>query len=140
MYDVGGFTQMIEEVTHITVGKEHIDQYGHVNYKSVPALLEEFQDALLIHENVSFASIETDFGLRSFVKKLEVTWDGELKEGDECWVSTILELGNTSMKFRQTINKDGVVATQLMVVVLVDSAGKPTPIPAELRKRLGEQV
>lgn len=131
---------MIEEVTDITIGKEHIDQYGHVNYKSVPAILEEFQDALLFHCNVSFEGIEKDFGLRSFVKKLEVTWNGELKESDECWLSTVLELGNTSMKFCQTLNKDGVVATQHMVVVLVDSTGKPTAIPTELRKKLGEEV
>lgn len=131
---------MIEEVTDITIGKEHIDQYGHVNYKSVPAVLEEFQDALLTHCDVSFVGIEKDFGLRSFVKKLEVTWDGELKEGDECWVSTVLELGNTSMKFRQALNKNGVVVSQLMVVVLVDNVGKPTAIPAELRKKLGEEV
>lgn len=132
---------MIEEVTNITIDGKHIDQYGHVNYKSVPAVLEEFQDALLFHEGVSFATIEKDFGLRSFVKKVEVTWDGELKEGDECWVSTILELGNTSMKFRQVLNKAGSpVVTQLMVVVLVDNTGKPTAIPTELRRKLGEEV
>jgi len=121
----------------LVVGPEFIDQYGHVNYKAAPAILEEFQDALLFHAGVTFDSIEKDFGLRSFVKKVEVTWDGELKEGDECWVSTIMELGKTSMKFSQTLKKGGLlVVSQLMVVVLVDSTGKPTAIPAELRKKL----
>lgn len=40
---------MIEEVTDITISDKHIDQYGHVNYKAIPAILEEFQDALLFH-------------------------------------------------------------------------------------------
>ena len=131
---------MIEEVTDTTIDGKHIDQYGHVNYKAAPAILEPFQDALLLHTEVTFDGIEKDFGLRSFVKKVEITWHGELKEGDECWVSTILELGNTSMKFYQTLNKDGLVLSQLMVVVLVDNTGKPTAIPAELRKKLGEEV
>lgn len=132
---------MIEEVTDVTIGEEYIDQYGHVNYKAAPAMLEEFQDALLFHAGVTFDGIEKDFDLRSFVKKLEVTWDGELRKGNECWLSTTLELGNTSMKFRQVLSKDGSpVVTQFMVVVLVDSAGKPTTIPAELRKKLGEEV
>lgn len=132
---------MIEEVTCIKIDGKHIDQYGHVNYKAPTAILEEFQDALLFHAGVTIDGIEKDFGLRSFVKKIEVTWNGELKEGDECLVRTILELGNTSMKFRQTLNKDGgPVITQLMVIVLVDDTGKPSAIPVELRKKLGEEV
>jgi len=132
---------MIEELTDITIGPEHIDQYGHVNYKAAPAILEEFQDALLVHQGVTFEGIEKNFGLRSFVKKIENTWDGELKENDECWVSTILRLGNTSMKFDQVLRKkDGsLILAQLMTVVLVDGDGKPTAIPAELRKRLGQE-
>lgn len=127
-------------ITRITIDSKHIDRYGHVNYKTPPAMLEEFQDALLLRQGVTFKNIEEDFGLRSFVKKFEVIWDGELKEGDECLVSTTLELGNTSMKFHQTLaNEHGRhLVIQHMVVVLVDGDGKPTSIPTELRKKLGE--
>lgn len=125
-------------VKRFVVGGEGLDQYGHVNYKAVSAMLETFQDALLSHKGLSFESIEQDFGLRSFVKKLEITWYSELREGDECLVNTNLELGNTSMTFYQTlIHGDGrQILTQNMVVVIADGDGKPTTIPAELRRKL----
>ena len=123
----------------LVIGPEHIDQYRHVNYKGIPALLEPFQDTLLARAGTSFDDIEKRFGLRSFVKKMEITWSGELKEGDVCGIVSALTLGNTSMTFRQEIyeatrSSFGKPEVQLvMVVVMVNSADVPTLIPEELR-------
>lgn len=124
--------------TTFTIGNEHIDQYGHVNYTAVPKMLEQFQDRLLeIYANTSFQDVENRFGLRSFVKKMEILWDGEIKQGNICEVETTLDLGNTSMKFLQKLLLHGrVVITLFLVVVLVNKEGVPTPVPQELRDRL----
>ncbi|MDP3988619.1 MAG: hypothetical protein Q8P93_00055 [bacterium] len=115
----------------------HVDQYGHVNYKAIATVLEPFQDELLARQETSFELIESEMSLRSFVKKLEITWHRELKQGEECVVLTRLELGNTSMKFFQEIHVlDDLAATLFMVVVLVDSEGKSAPIPPRLREML----
>jgi len=132
---------MIEEFTNITMGDEHMGQYGHLNYKAVPAILEKSQDALLAHCKVSFTGIEIDFGLRSFVKNIEITWFQELRKGDECQVKTSLKLSKTSMTFKQLVTKNSLPAVfQTIVIVLVDMASKRTVIPDELRKRLGDGV
>ncbi len=134
---------LITTTFKLTIGREHIDEYGHVNYKAAPSLFEAAQDDFLTkchpEMGLSFKYFEETFGLRSFVKKTDITWHDQLKEGDDCNISTSLELGKTSMKFYQSLEKaDGLTISFFMVVVLVDSSGTPTPIPEDLRKLLVE--
>ena len=123
-----------DEVNFVMDG-ENIDEYGHVNYAAIPKFFESFQDQLLMtYGNTSFPDIEKKFGLRSFVKKLEITWDGEVKQGDNCRMETELTLGNTSMKFTQRLFVRGKLAISLfLVVVIVNNEGIPTPIPHDLK-------
>lgn len=120
------------------IGNEYIDQYGHVNYTAIPKMLEQFQDRLLeVYAKTSFQDIENRFGLRSFVKKMEILWDGEVRQGDISEVETTLDLGNTSMKFLQKLLVYGRLAVTLsLIVVLVNKEGVSTPIPQELRQYL----
>ena len=108
---------MFELISPFQIGAEHIDQYGHANYKAVAGMLEPYQDRLIASRGLSFESIERDYGLRSFVKKLEIVWSGELKEGDVCAVSTSLSLGTTSMAFNQLVLKGGKTVVSLAMVV-----------------------
>ncbi|HEY4518679.1 MAG TPA: thioesterase family protein [Candidatus Paceibacterota bacterium] len=122
----------------LVVGPEFIDQYGHVNYKRVPDLLEPIQDDLLREVSTSFKIIESGYGLRSFVRKLAVDYKGQLKKDDLCDVSTEVTLGKTSMLFRQEVYKEGILVAELeMIVVLVNADGVPTLIPAQVRAQLG---
>lgn len=128
---------MLQGHKFLVVGAEHIDRYGHVNYKAVPGMLEPHQDALLSSRKVSFEGIERQFGLKSFVRRLETIYSGELKEGNMCEVMTQLTLGETSMTFVQSVDRDGAPVLRFtMVVVMVDEAGNKTPLPEELRKQL----
>ena len=118
-----------------------IDEYGHVNYKHFPSLFEPAQDAFMKQRKIGFAEIEKAYGLRSVIKKCAVTYHYQLFEGKEVWVETTLRLGTTSLTYTQVM-KDwmmGVaacVATLELVVVLIESDGKPCPIPEDLRALL----
>jgi acyl-CoA thioesterase FadM len=135
------------KVTSFTVDGGHIDQYGHVNYKAAPVILEPAQDQLLSDSGTSFGDIEKSFGLRSVVKAFTSTWHGELMEGNMVSVVTKIRLGRTSITFHQLLTasewKEGEgestvpVLEQTMVVVLVDKDGKQ-PIPQALRNMLVE--
>lgn len=128
---------MTQDRSALVVGSEHIDQYGHVGYKAVASMLEPYQDVVLASRGTTFETIEACFGLRSFVRKLEILYPGQLKEGDKCEVSTELEFGRTSMTFKQIVTRaDLTVLTLTMVVVMVDGDGEKAPIPEELKEQL----
>ena len=130
---------MFGKMNFLVISSEHIDEYGHVNYKSIAAILEPFQNDFLESRCTTFKKIELDYGLRSFVKKLEIVWFGQLRQGDRCHVSTELKLGETSMTFGQTIlrESDGATLVTLgMVVVMVDKENKKAPIPTKLKEQL----
>lgn len=128
---------MTESASYLQIDSEHIDQYGHVNYKGILPILEGVQDEVLARVGTSFDAVEKVFQLRSFVKKVEITWHGELKKDDLCKVLTRIDLGNTSIKLHQTIEVEEVpVVEMFMVVVFVDGVGKPTAIPNQLSKQL----
>ena len=123
---------------NIVVGHEHIDHYGHVNYKALPALVEPEQDRFMEIHVISFDEILQRFGLRSFVRHISVDYNGEIKEGDVVNLLTwIYKLGRTSITYKQALLKDeSNVAEYEMVVVLVDKLGRPSRIPEELRTLL----
>lgn len=124
-------------ISRLTIDRQYLDQYGHVNYKDITRLLEPIQDELLERCGTSFDLIELQMGLRSFVKKIEVAHHRELKEGESYGVLTRLGLGTTSMTFFQDIQIGGEqVVSLLLVVVLVDVQGRPAQIPMPLRKML----
>ncbi|MDP2641721.1 MAG: hypothetical protein Q8P21_00275 [bacterium] len=127
---------MIHKEGVLQVAAEHVDQYGHVNYKAILSILEPFQDEVVASCG-GFEGLEIIHGLKSFVKKLEVIWSGQLYAEKSYNVSTRLELGRTSLTFEHLIaSGDTIVASLKMVVVMVDKNDKPTPIPMEIREKL----
>ena len=130
---------MFGKTNFLVVGSEHIDEYGHVNYKAVATMLEPFQDEFIESHGTTFKQITVDYGFRSFVKKLEIVWFGQLRQGDRCYVSTELKFGETSMTFGQTISRESDGATLVassIVVVMVDRENKKVPIPTKLKEQL----
>lgn len=129
------------DIHEMVVPSDMADEYGHVNYKHFPCLFEPAQDALMARRGTSFAGIEGRYGLRSFVKKLAVTYQGQVFSGQNYRITTELALGNTSLTYKQNIlayrgyDLD-VVATLELVVVLVETDGRPGPIPPDLREML----
>ena len=126
---------MRECKTRLALTDGYIDDYGHVNYLNVPKIYELGWDAILAEGGYSLLSIEEKYGIRSFVKKLEIGYLAELFENDEVVVTTRIDFGNTSMIFDQYIERgQQVVSRQKIVMVAVDSQGNKTPLPTELKE------
>ena len=123
---------------YATIDSSVIDQYGHMNYKAYPALFEPAQDEFMDSRGIGFVAIETRFGLRSVVKLMQVTCHGELLAGDSVDIATFAKAGTTSITYVQIAMKSDAVAAEMkLVVVLVDKDGKPTPVPDEIREKIG---
>ncbi len=126
---------MREFKTALRVTSEHIDQYGHVNYLALPRLYEIAQDRALEECELSFQGLETDYGLRSFVRRTELDYFDQLFQGDEVTVSTAVNIGNTSMTFDQHMEKAEKRTSQYkLVVAVVDSEGRKAKIPDDVRE------
>lgn len=125
------------------IRREDLDEYGHVNYRQLPKIYEKAQDAFMEDRNVSLRSLETDYGLRSFVRRMEIDYMQQLFEGDDIIIDTYLEVGNTSIVYNQHIEKNTgltdpaqIASTMRLVVVMVDAEGEKASIPDEVRKKL----
>lgn len=71
-----------------------------------------------------------------------MTYNGELLENDRPIIATSVgRIGNTSISYHQELQKGGESVADLeLVVVLVDSEGKPTTIPDDIKSRLIEPI
>ena len=132
---------MTRDIHRIVIGKEGIDQYGHVNYKQFLGLFESAQDAFMNRLGYGFDELESARRIRSVVKHYSVTIFHELREGERCQIHTKVEAGNTSLSFKQILQNDdciGIVAEYTMIVVLVDAnqMTRKVSIPSELRSAL----
>ena len=125
---------------NLEIDEKHIDEYGHVNYKSHPLLLEKFQDEYMKEVvGLSFSEIQERFGLLSMVRKMSIDYFGQLHRGDLLEVTTgISNIGSTSFTLSQEILNKGMKVTSLdMVVVMCDKVtSNKSIIPEELRERL----
>lgn len=46
------------QLTEVNIGREHIDEYGHVNYKAYPKIFEAGQDDYMNRRGIGFDEIE----------------------------------------------------------------------------------
>ena len=128
-------TRMREFKTTLRIDGEHLDQYGHVNYRSLPLLYEIAQDRALEECGLSFQGLETKYGLRSFVRRTEADYFDQLFEGDDVLVTTSVNIRNTSMIFDQYMEKGQKRTSQLkLIVVTVDSEGRKTAVPDDIKE------
>lgn len=126
------------QITTLVIPRESIDEYGHVNYKQIPSLLEPSQDQYMDEREIGFKSLQENLGIRSFVKANSSVFKQQLLFGDSLTVETeIGHVGNTSFSFNQQILKEGQTAVEYsLTVVCVDENGTPTPLSEDLKQRL----
>jgi len=121
----------------------HIDESDHVNYKTYPLLLQPFQDEYMEQVvGIDFQGIQESYGLLSVVRKISVSYSGELCNGDVADVTTrISGVESSSFTFSQDISKEGFLVTNLeIVVVMLDEATKEKRrIPDSLRLLLSKK-
>lgn len=117
--------------------REHMDRNGHLNYYHwIEALHDAHIDALE-ECGVDFIESLEGRGVRMFVAKNEFEYKKDAKAGQEFKIKTSFKTGNTSIKITQEVLVDGERAgTAQWVIVAVDSEGKPTPIPEEMKKKI----
>ncbi len=126
------------QITDLVIPQESIDEYGHVNYKEIPSLLEPAQDQYMNERGIGFKSLQDNLGIRSFVKANSSVFKQQLLLGDNLTVETkIGHIGNTSFSFNQQILKKGETAVEYsLTVVCVDEDGIPISLSRDLKERL----
>ena len=123
-------------VTEYTVGPDLIDHYGHVNYRNYPLIYDYGQDDLMASRGWPFSRIENELGLKVVVRDLHLNYPGQIVEGEQILILTEMELGRTSLKFRQQLEKRGeIINEQDLITVFLGAEGK-VAIPEIVRRDL----
>jgi acyl-CoA thioester hydrolase len=124
---------------NLTVRPADLDKYQHVNYSVYMSWYERGHLQFLRQVGLGgFDGLERDYGMRTFIVNAKIQYLAELHPDDEVRLSTAVgSVGRTSMVYKQSINRNGTVASEAeMVAVFVDRTGKPTPIPDAIRAKL----
>ena len=117
-----------------------LDPYGHVNNSVFVNWLEHGRLCWLRDRGMTYSSIPEEFGVHIVVVSLRLEYRAEVGLGDRLAVgSDVVRLGNSSFTFSQRIEfEDGRVAAEGEVVMVATRDGRSTPIPPDLRARLGD--
>lgn len=120
------------------LGKEHLDSNGHVNNLEFERLYVDGQMNHIGAYGLSLESVEKQYGVRQFMRARNTEYLRPLENDREVIVRTNLSLGNTSLKYRQSIEGDNreIYSTSEQTIVMVDSSGRPSQISPELRRIL----
>lgn len=126
------------QITTLVIPQESIDEYGHVNYKQIPSLLEQSQDQYMNDRGIGFALLQENLGIKSFVKANSSVFKQQLLLGDSLTVETkIGHIGNTSFSFNQQIIKEEKVAVEYsLTVVCVDENDTPISLSKDFKESL----
>jgi YbgC/YbaW family acyl-CoA thioester hydrolase len=119
-----------------------IDVYDHVNNAVYIQWLEHGRGKLLQDHGFDYVNIGDKWGVRFMTVRTEINYRKALKLGDAVTVSTRVErFGNTSVTFKQTIQRNGdgePAADALVVVVYTDKdSGLPVPVPEQFKRLYG---
>ena len=125
--------------TEVEARSYELDAYGHLNNAVFVSWLEHGRSVYLRERGMSWQSLPGDFGVRVVVVHQAISYKAEVRQDDRLVVeSAIPRFGNTSFPFEQRIlYEDGRVAAEgEVVMVCIDEAGEPVPVPDGLRERL----
>lgn len=110
-----------------------LDALGHVNNAVYSTWLENAREAW-------WREVNGPFDLFPFLlARTEIDFRAPVRWRDEVAVSLSVErIGRTSIELRYEIDGPaGRVADARTVLVMIDSEGRPAPVPDALRRRLG---
>ncbi len=127
-----------ENSIEITVGDGDIDNYNHVGYDSHLRWFKQGHRRLLDSVGIGFERLESEYGLRTVVRRAEVDYVSQLHKGDVVRVSTKVEsIGRSSLTYLNEVDSGGKPSVHAKItVVFVGQEGRPSQIPEDVRRIL----
>jgi acyl-CoA thioester hydrolase len=127
-----------ENITQLEIGDDFIDFNDHVHYSNYADVFEVGRSDFLSARGLDYEEIESEYGLRRFVKRMDVTYHAPMFNGDKVEIATGVErVGNSSVSYSQSIRKDDEpVAEGNITIVFVNKNGKAASIPVDIKEKL----
>ena len=121
---------------------EDTDSGGVVYYANYLKFIERARTDLIQNLGFSLNQLSSDLGSLFVVKKIECEYMASARLEDELFVKTkILEVKNASFRLQQNIEiKKKLIFTSEILLVCINSNGKPVKIPQKLSELLNQNV
>ena len=125
---------------NVKVFYEDTDSGGVVYYANYLKFIERARTNLIHQLSFSLNKLNLDFGVLFVVKRIECDYLISAKLEDELLVKTnILKVKNASFILEQNIERDTkLIFTSKVLMVCIDSNGKPKSIPLIVSKKMSE--
>ena len=121
---------------------EDTDSGGVVYYANYLKFIERARTDLIQNLGFSLNQLSSDLDSLFVVKKIECEYMTSARLEDELFVKTkILEVKNASFRLQQNIEiKKKLIFTSEILLVCINSNGKPVKIPQKLSELLNQNV
>ena len=121
---------------------EDTDSGGVVYYANYLKFIERARTDLIQNLGFSLNQLSSDLDSLFVVKKIECEYMSSARLEDELFVKTkILEVKNASFRLQQNIEiKKKLIFTSEILLVCINSNGKPVKIPQKLSELLNQNV
>jgi len=123
---------------NIKIYYEDTDSGGVVYYANYLKFTERARTDLIQQLGFSLNKLSIDYDILFVVKKIECEYQMSAKLEDDLIVKTkILEIKNASFTLQQDIERNGITLfTSKILMVCINSKGKPNKIPKALSQKL----
>ena len=123
---------------NIKIYYEDTDSGGVVYYANYLKFTERARTDLIQQLGFSLNKLSIDYDILFVVKKIECEYHMSAKLEDDLIVKTkILEIKNASFTLQQDIERNGIALfTSKILMVCINSKGKPNKIPQALSQKL----
>ncbi len=121
---------------------EDTDSGGVVYYANYLKFIERARTDLIQNLGFSLNQLSSDLDSLFVVKKIECEYMSSARLEDELFIKTkILEVKNASFRLQQNIEiKKKLIFTSEILLVCINSNGKPVKIPQKLSELLNQNV
>jgi acyl-CoA thioesterase FadM len=126
------------------VSVEHLDGLNHFNWLKQFGVMEHYVELVRSEMGIDIKALKQEHSLLLVMSALyETRWCRQLRLGDGVQMSVIVWIGSiTSLEFRCTMRKDGIMATHANWIMPLVSAhsGKPVRIPEWMVEIIGKEI
>lgn len=121
-----------------TVYYEDTDEGGVVYHANYLKYTERSRSEWLKHLGFSHTQLLNDYGVRIVVRRIAVSYRAPARLEDRLEVTTAcIKVGKASLKLYHTVEKDGVVLSDMDVdLAIINEQGKPCAMPKLLQERI----